>query len=353
MYLTLVVSFLLLIGSLPFLTINVSTNASGIIDTKTNRFDILTPVAGHVVANRLVENGQVRKGDVILQLDNSFIEHELDQIQQRLIEIEIYIKDLKALIAEDRNAIVNSTRYRIEQLQFDTKLQQLYHEEATLRKIYERQKALYLQKVIAQAEYDKDKANYERAVSEIELFKKQSIANWEEAFLAFIEDRKSLKLREKQLLQEQNKYNLYAPASGELQNVMAVSIGQHLPAGQKIAQLTPDTTLMAVCWVPPEKVGLLKIGMTGSFRIDAYNYNDWGFIHGSIIKISSDAYLVNNQPLFKVICSLSKAHLTLKNGFVGTLKKGMTLQANFIVTRRTLFQLLYDKVDNWLNPNIK
>ena len=34
------------------------------------------------------------------------------------------------------------------------------------------------------------------------------------------------------------------------------------------------------------------------------------------------------------------------------IKKGMTLQARFYVTRRTLFQLLYDKADDWLNPNV-
>jgi len=34
-------------------------------------------------------------------------------------------------------------------------------------------------------------------------------------------------------------------------------------------------------------------------------------------------------------------------------KKGMTLQARFIVTKRSLWQLLYDKVDDWANPNIR
>jgi HlyD family secretion protein len=28
----------------------------------------------------------------------------------------------------------------------------------------------------------------------------------------------------------------------------------------------------------------------------------------------------------------------------------MTFKARFIVTERTLFQLLFEKVDNWLNP---
>jgi HlyD family secretion protein len=30
----------------------------------------------------------------------------------------------------------------------------------------------------------------------------------------------------------------------------------------------------------------------------------------------------------------------------------MTVLARFQVTRRTLFQLLFDKADDWLNPNL-
>jgi HlyD family secretion protein len=44
--------------------------------------------------------------------------------------------------------------------------------------------------------------------------------------------------------------------------------------------------------------------------------------------------------------------MTLKNGYNAQLKKGMTFSIRFMVVRRTLFQLLYDKMDNWLNPNI-
>lgn len=56
------------------------------------------------------------------------------------------------------------------------------------------------------------------------------------------------------------------------------------------------------------------------------------------------------HPLFRVRCSLDQTYLELQNGFRGDIKKGMTFQARFIVSRRSLFQLLYDKVDDWLNP---
>jgi HlyD family secretion protein len=57
------------------------------------------------------------------------------------------------------------------------------------------------------------------------------------------------------------------------------------------------------------------------------------------------------QPYFKVRCRLNKTWLQLRNGYTGQLKKGMTIQARFTIARRTIFQLLYDKTSDWLNPN--
>ena len=41
--------------------------------------------------------------------------------------------------------------------------------------------------------------------------------------------------------------------------------------------------------------------------------------------------LIDNKPFFKVRCLLDKKQLHLNNGFTGDLKKGMTLQARFLV----------------------
>jgi membrane fusion protein, peptide pheromone/bacteriocin exporter len=55
--------------------------------------------------------------------------------------------------------------------------------------------------------------------------------------------------------------------------------------------------------------------------------------------------------MFNVRCTLNQSHLQLQNGVKGEIRKGMTFQARFIVARRSLFQLLYDKADDWLNPS--
>lgn len=87
------------------------------------------------------------------------------------------------------------------------------------------------------------------------------------------------------------------------------------------------------------------------FQVDAFNYNEWGMVKGEILSIDNDFVLINNQPAFKVRCRFASTTLSTTHGVSASLKKGMTLQARFILTKRSLFQLLYDKTDDWINPN--
>jgi HlyD family secretion protein len=76
-----------------------------------------------------------------------------------------------------------------------------------------------------------------------------------------------------------------------------------------------------------------------------------GFATGKIPTIVNDVQMINNTPMFKVFCTLNQDFLQLKSGFKGQLKKGMLVNARFEITERTLFDLLYDKMDDWVNPS--
>ena len=117
-----------------------------------------------------------------------------------------------------------------------------------------------------------------------------------------------------------------------------------------MAEISPDTTLIAEVYVPPNDIGLLKANMSVRLQIDAYDHNQWGTASGKVESISTDMILSENTPVFKVRCLIDQTFLELPNGFRGDIKKGMTFQARFIINRRSLFQLLYDNMDDWLNP---
>lgn len=109
---------------------------------------------------------------------------------------------------------------------------------------------------------------------------------------------------------------------------------------------------MAEHLVAPQDIGYLQKEMPVLFQVDAYNYNQWGLATGNIIDISNEIHVINGAPFFKVRCSLNEEELSLKNGYSGKLKKGLTTTARFKVTKRTLAQLLFDKADDWLNPKL-
>lgn len=90
--------------------------------------------------------------------------------------------------------------------------------------------------------------------------------------------------------------------------------------------------------------------MKARFQVSAFDYNQWGILTGEVQEISNDVNIINNRPVFTVRSTLGQTYLELENGYRGELKKGMTMQARFIITRRSLFQLLYDNVNDWLNP---
>ena len=156
-----------------------------------------------------------------------------------------------------------------------------------------------------------------------------------------------------QVEKEKENLNIKAPVNGTIQNLVGVYTGSPVFANQDLAQISPNTNLLAEVYVSPNDIGLLREGMDVRMQVSAFNYNQWGLLYGKVKEISNDIQVMNNQPMFEVKCSLNQDFLKLKNGYQGKLKKGMTLQARFVVTQRSLWQLMYDKVDDWVNPNLK
>ena len=183
--------------------------------------------------------------------------------------------------------------------------------------------------------------------------KQNQLSQWQQALRSYEKELTELENQTAQLRKEMDNLDIKAPVNGTVQNLIGIYAGSSVFAGQELAQISPNTDLLAEVYVSPNDIGLLRPGMNVRMQVGAFNYNQWGLLTGKVKEISSDIQVMNNRPMFEVKCSLEKDHLTLKNGYKGNLKKGMTLQARFVVTQRSLWQLLYDKADDWLNPNLQ
>lgn len=120
---------------------------------------------------------------------------------------------------------------------------------------------------------------------------------------------------------------------------------------QHIAEISPDGDIVCICYVSPGDIGMIKTGLQVLIQVDALKYTEWGLVKARITDISDD-FIVDegHSAYFRVECKPERNYLLLKNSVVAELKKGMTFNARIVITRRSLFNLLFDKMDDWLNP---
>ena len=350
-YLVIILGLCVFIAILPLTHIGIMTTAQGVVNTQGANLILQAPVTASLAQYYLQENQQIDQGDTLVIFETYLLDREITQIDHRIVELNTYLSDIGQLITNVHTESLLTATYLLAQQQYQSGLQVFFVKQNNASRTYQRQQKLYQQKVIPTTALQRDRQTLDLVKAKSALYTQQTLNTWKQEALVYEQDRKQLMLKKKQLENELNKYVLIAPGRGELQQVTSLTTGQLVQVGAKLAELSVDKTLLAICWVSPRDMGFLKKQMATTIRIDAFNANDWGSLRGLVASISSDVYLINNQPYFKVVCILEKDFLTLKNGFVGKLKKGMTLQASFQVTTRSLYQLLYDKVEDWLNPN--
>ncbi len=144
--------------------------------------------------------------------------------------------------------------------------------------------------------------------------------------------------------------NVKAPIDGTIMKLRNLSEGSYITAGQNLFIISPNLELIVEAYVEPKDIGLLKKKITGNISIDSFDYNYWGLIKCSIEDISDDSIFIDKKPFFLVRCNLQKNYLKLKNGYKGYLKKGMNAKVIFLIKKRSLFQLLFTNINDWLNP---
>ncbi|QNL48167.1 HlyD family efflux transporter periplasmic adaptor subunit [Olivibacter sp. SDN3] len=341
--------------ALPFVYVDVSVKSSGILQTPIERNELVLPISGRIDYLNVSEYQRVNKGDTLLRIDARSITEQSNAIATRIKELEWLLADVELLnetsTATNQTPKLNTPRYTAAWQEYNRQL----HNAAVLRKqsqrAFERFQKLHEQKMVSDAEYEEYLTKKDQAVGEFNYIASHHKSQWQAEASTYRSELSQLYRDRSSANNEQSFYTLIAPLDGSIQNLVGLQVGTPVFANQKIAELTPDSSLIAMAYVNPNDIGLVRIGQDVRFQIDAFNYNQWGILKGKVLDIAEDMVLDgNNKPVFKVRCALERDQMRLPNGYVGRLKKGMTFQVRFMVNRRSLYQLLYDKIDDWMNP---
>lgn len=335
----------------PFIKIDVTVQSRGIIRSKYENNSVQAAVYGEIEKINIQNNQTVSAGDTLIVLNTKKQDEQIKHIERNVTENKQFIFDIEAIV-NYQSELIQTSKYKGE---YNSYLAQI--NEQKLQTIYlknEKKTAEHLlaKDVCSKKEYLEAKNNYEASITREQVIHDQFHSKLLTATAELKLQNRELISQKEQICKEKEMYVITAPTTGTIIQHQGAQIGSFIAPGQTIAEISPNSELIVECYISPADIGYFSKGMDVSFQLDAFNYNQWGMAHGKVLSISEDIITVNEQPVFRTECQLQQKTLTLKNGYNGNLKKGMTLTGRFYITQRTLYQLAFDKVDNWLNPKL-
>jgi len=358
LYVAVLLTLFISIGLLPFLYVDVGIKAPGILQGVPEKIDMAAPSSGSLVYVHMTENQRVHRGQVLIQIDTRLTRTQNEILAQQRQQTRQYLNDLTALIhtvpdSSFRTGIVPKLSTVLYRSMWNACLQTLQQQAVLLlreKQLYDRHQSLYSKNVISREEFEQQHFRYEKARLDEKALISSFKSQWQQDMVRHQTFLSQLREKTGELTAREQFAVLKAPVQGTLQHISGLYPGSFIAAQQKIGELVPESTIIAYCYLDPEKIGYIRKGQRVRLHIDTFNAHSWGTIRARTGAIPANVTFKDDIPFFKIPCIPDKDYLQLKNGYKGFLRKGMTCRAHFILARRSLFQLLCDRMEDWLKP---
>lgn len=348
-YLVLLIAILFFLTLLPVIKVDISSQSRGMVRSNTDNLPLTSLVNGKVIFVNLKNNRVVQKGDTLVQLTVDNLDTEKATNQALSATIQNQIQDLSLVILGKSN-LLKTPELQQEWYSYSSKREELLSKIIQSKTGYDRNKQLYDKGVIAKGEFEKYSFEYTYAQQALSGLEKNQRSAWQNKKRELQEQLQNLKGTLRKINVEARNYIITAPLSGTVENFSGIQVGSFLNASQPIAVISATDKLIVESTVSPNDIGLIHNNQKVKFQLDAFNYNQWGLLDGKVIDIDRNITIQGEQAFFKVRCALNSTDMQLQSGYKTQISKGMTLTTRYMITRRSLYDLLFDKVDDWLNP---
>lgn len=352
-YWLLILLSIAILASLPLIYVEVSSQSRGIIRSRSEDVSLKTVVQGRVKKADLYNNKKVSEGDTLFIISNESLSAELAMQEELLFDLNERIHDLDLLCGS--GFCYDSLRtplYMTDYLDYSERLSELALKDSISSAELERNRLGSKAGVVSDYDYHQSIAEQRSVKAETEILKQQKILEWNSSRQKAEQERTTAEGAIKRLHKEMLDYTITAPISGTIVNFAGHSENAFVYASETIASISPDSLIIVECYVEPADIAYIKKGQLVKLQFDALDYNQWGLGMARVSDIDNNITINQESSYFIVRCELMSDSLYLKSGYGASIRKGMTLTARFRLTDRSLWQLLFDKIDDWVNPKI-
>lgn len=133
-----------------------------------------------------------------------------------------------------------------------------------------------------------------------------------------------------------------APVAGVITRLHVNGAGAVVAGGQAVATIAPPARLVAEARVLNRDIARIDRGMAVKLKFDAFPFQDYGTLDGTIIDIAPDARVdKDGQSYYKVVVALERTEMVLKGRRVA-LRPGLALSAEIVTGRKSVLSFILE-----------
>ncbi len=335
--------------ALPFIKVNVTFAARGFLRTAETATLITAPVAGRISNNYIQPNSFVNRYDTLIIIDHTALDSEMETLLSAKKLVEGYIYDLDRLLAGKEGLVTE--RYRNAEMEYGYEIKLLENDLTYIRENHNSNRQLYEGGFIARTEYESARMQLLTAETRLEVKRKEFHTRWQGELSEYTMDYLQLNAKLAHLQKSRELHTITSPVQGYIVDYRDLTIGSYLKVSDEIARLVPDMELVATCMVSPDKISRISIGQQVRINIDTYPGTAFGTIQGTVASIPKDVTIYSNVPSFPVLCIFqqgSRHHTGISQVI---LKSGMTCTGLFVLSKRSLLNLIIEKGEKIIFPD--
>jgi hemolysin D len=134
-----------------------------------------------------------------------------------------------------------------------------------------------------------------------------------------------------------------APVKGLVTTLDVRSAGVVLQAGQTIATIAPTgARLLVEARVPNKDIAFIEKGLPAKLKFDAFPFQDYGTVEGTVVEVSPDAQLDKELGSFYKVTIAPKQTTIAAKGRNIPLRPGLALTAEIVTERKSILNLMLE-----------
>jgi membrane fusion protein, adhesin transport system len=138
-----------------------------------------------------------------------------------------------------------------------------------------------------------------------------------------------------------NRTLVRSPVNGTVKQLLINTVGGVVTPGMNILEIVPaDDKLLIETKIKPADIAFLYPGQKTVLKFTAYDFSIYGGLEGDVVHISADTITDKNQEEFYLVQIKANKDFIGKNENTKKIKVGMTVQTDIITGKKTIMQYL-------------